>query len=280
MKWGAFQLHRLSGGFLWLDGGAMFGVVPKPLWEKKAPPDEKNRIRLATNCLLIRTGEKNLLVDTGCGGKYSEKQKEIYRIEQECRLLEELRRCGVAPEQIDFVINTHLHFDHCGGNTRRAGDAVVPTFPNATYIVRREEYEAASRPNERTRASYFQHNWKPVEEEGRLKIVERDEEVVPGVSLVHTPGHTEGHQSVRVESEGAVLFYLADLCPTAAHVPLPWVMAYDVFPLTTMETRRQIYPQAIRERWLMFFEHDPAIVAGYLIEEDGRVKVQPFDWEE
>lgn len=280
MKWGELELHCISDGSLWLDGGAMFGVVPKVLWEKKVTPDEKNRIQLALNCLLIQTPHKNVLIDTGCGHKYSEKEIQIYRIEHPTHLVLELARWGVSPEQIDLVINTHYHFDHCGGNTRLEDDRVVPTFPNATYVVRRQEYEDASSPNERTAATYLTHNWKPVEERGMLKLVDDDEEILPGITLVRTPGHTAGHQSVKIRSGARTLFYLADLCPTSAHVPLPWIMSLDVLPLTTLEVRKRIYRQAVEEEWLLFFEHDPRVTSGYLRQQDGKYILQPHSWEE
>lgn len=280
MRWGDFELQRICAGYLWLDGGAMFGVVPRALWEKKITPDEKHRVRLALNCLLVRTGEKNILIDTGCGYKYSDKEIQIYRIEHPAHLLQELERLSLRAEDIDLVINTHYHFDHCGGNTFWEDGRAVPTFPNATYLARRAEYEDASRPNERTAATYFAHNWRPIEEQGRLRLIDEDQEVVPGVTLVHTPGHTRGHQSVKIQSGGKTLFYLADLCPTSAHIPLPWIMGFDVLPLTTLETRKRIYGQALQEQWLLFFEHDPAVTAGYLREQEGKYILVPEVWDD
>ena len=280
MKWGSFQLHRISDGNFWLDGGSMFGVVPKVLWEKKATPDEKNRVCLALNCLLIQTGEKNVLIDTGCGHKYTDKQIEIYRIEHPTDVLRELERFGVSREQIDLVVNTHLHFDHCGGNTRLESGEIVPTFPNATYLVQRQEYEDATHPSERTSSTYLSHNFSPLEEKGMLQLVDEDEEILPGIRLIYTPGHTAGHQSVKIESGGKTLFYIADLCPTSAHVPLPWIMGFDVLPLTTLEVRRRIYRQAVEEKWLLFFEHDPSITSGYLSEESGKHVLVPESWKE
>ncbi|RPI27946.1 MAG: MBL fold metallo-hydrolase [Acidobacteria bacterium] len=279
MKFGSFDLQIISDGSFWLDGGAMFGVVPKVLWEKKTAPDEKNRIRLGLNCLLVRTGNHNVLIDTGCGEKYTEKELRMYRIEHEVTLAGQLRKAGLSPEDIDVVINTHLHFDHCGGNTCYDGQVVVPSFPRAEYIVRAEEYEDAMCPNERSSASYFQHNWKVLKEKRMLRIVERDEEVLPGIQLIHTPGHTRGHQSVLIQSDGRSLLYLADLCPTTAHVPLPWVMAYDLHPMTTLDVRKQIYRQAVAGKWLLFFEHDPEQPTGYLQEGDGKYLFAPSAWE-
>ncbi|MEE8349600.1 MAG: MBL fold metallo-hydrolase [Acidobacteriota bacterium] len=279
MKWGQFQLHLISDGTLWLDGGAMFGVVPKNLWQKKTPPDSQNRIRLGLNCLLIQNGEKNILIDTGCGSKYSKKEIQIYRIEHETNLLQELGRVSLEPADIDIVLNTHFHFDHSGGNTCYQGDEVVPTFPRARYWISRREYEDANQPNERTAATYFPHNWRPLEERGLLHLFDDEPEVVPGVKLVHTPGHTAGHYSVKIQSEDQVMFFIADLCPTSAHVPLPWIMGYDLFPVTTLQVRKRIYQQAVEEKWLLFLEHDHDFPLGYLSREEGRYVLQPKPWE-
>ncbi|HUG42604.1 MAG TPA: MBL fold metallo-hydrolase [Acidobacteriota bacterium] len=280
MKWGSFQLHLLSAGVFRLDGGAMFGVVPKPLWERVATPDARNRIPLGLNCLLIRTGDVNVLVDTGCGRKYSPKEIEIYSIDVSADLVRELAKIGLDPEEIDIVVNTHLHFDHCGGNTFVAGEDVVPTFPGAEYVVRKVEYQDASAPNERTRATYFAHNWSPIEAAGKLRVIDQDWEIVPGVTCISTPGHTLGHQSVFVESEGRKLLFLADLCPTMAHVPLPYVMGYDLFPLTTLKTRKEIYPRAVEENWELIFEHDPVHPYGRLLKKNGRYAAERLQWAE
>lgn len=279
MKLGGFELHIISDGNIWLDGGAMFGVVPKPLWSRKTVPDDRNRIRLGLNCLLIRTGKVNILVDTGCGFKYSQRERDIYLIDHQTDVQRELNRLGLKPEDIDIVINTHLHFDHCGGNTRLQGETAVPSFPAARYLVRRQEYEDAMHTNERTRATYFAHNWNCLQENGQLELVEGDQAVVPGIELVHTPGHTPGHQSIKLQSGGKTLFYIADLCPTTAHVPLPWIMGYDLFPLTTLETRKKIYRQAVDEEWLVFFEHDPDHPCAYLLEREGRIECEPVPWQ-
>jgi len=279
LKFGRFDLHLVSDGNFWLDGGAMFGVVPRILWEKKTSPDEKNRIRLGLNCLLIRTGSHNVLIDTGCGEKYAEKEVRIYRIERDVTLPGQLARLGLAPSDIDIVINTHYHFDHCGGNTCYNGNLIVPTFPRAVYVVRQDEHRDATHPNERSAASYFEYNWDVLQERRMLRLIERDEEILPGIGLLHTPGHTRGHQSVLIESEGRSLLFMADLCPTSAHIPLPWIMAYDLYPMTSLEVRRDIYKRAMAGNWLLFFEHDPERPAGYLQETDGKYCLAPFEWQ-
>jgi glyoxylase-like metal-dependent hydrolase (beta-lactamase superfamily II) len=279
MKWGDFEIHLISDGRVWLDGGAMFGVVPRKLWRRQTTPDSSNRIPLGLNCLLVQTGSQNILIDTGCGHKYTQKEVDIYRIEHPTDILQELRKVDVDPDDVDVVINTHLHFDHCGGNTYLRGEEVLPTFPNATYVVRREEYEDACNPNERTKATYLAHNWQPVEARGQLQIVDKDCEIFPGIELVCTPGHTPGHQSIKIRSQERVLFYIADLCPTSAHIPLPWIMAYDLHPMTTLKTRKKIYPAAAAEEWLLFFEHDPEMPSGYLQEREGKYILQPQTWQ-
>ncbi|MEJ2079843.1 MAG: MBL fold metallo-hydrolase [Acidobacteriota bacterium] len=271
LKIGDFEVSLISDGTFALDGGAMFGVVPRVLWEKRMQPDERNRIRLGLNCLLIRTGRENVLIDTGCGFKYTEKQRSIYDISHETSIFAELDRLDLSPEDIHWVINTHLHFDHCGGNTiLRDGGTSEPAFPRARYVVQQEEFEEAEHANERNRASYLPENWRPIREAGQLETINGPVEILPGIHLEPTPGHTLGHQSVRIESGNQTLFYIADLCPTTAHVPLAWVMGYDLFPLTTMETRRRIYRRAIGEDWLIFFEHDAESPLGRLELQDGK----------
>jgi glyoxylase-like metal-dependent hydrolase (beta-lactamase superfamily II) len=257
----------------------MFGVVPKVFWERKAPADTQNRIKLGLNCLLIQGKGKNILIDTGCGFKYSPKELEIYGIQHETTVLEGLRRIGVSPADIDFVINTHLHFDHCGGNTREVDGELVPTFPNATFIVQAQELEEANQPTERNRASYIKHNWAPLVENGQLELVDGVFSLIPEIECIPTPGHTLGHQSVKLQSGGRSLFFLGDLCPTSAHVPLPWIMSYDLYPVTTLDIRRGIYKRAVAEGWTLFFEHDPQFVMGMLEETDGKYEVRVVEWE-
>ncbi|HUF28411.1 MAG TPA: MBL fold metallo-hydrolase [Gemmatimonadaceae bacterium] len=267
---GENRLHAIQAGGQKLDGGAMFGVVPKPLWERRIKADERNRIQLGMRCLLVEHAIGPILIDTGAGNKESEKFIDIYGIENageggRTMLEDGLRAAGFAPDDIVLVINSHLHFDHAGGNTfRDASGAVKPSFPNARYVVQAGEHSWASHTNERTGASYFPYNWEPVRDAGLLDLVEGEREIVPGVRVIPTPGHTPHHQGILIESSGERAFFLADLVPTAAHLPLPWIMGYDVEPLVTLETKRRILARAHDERWLVVFEHDWEIPWGIL----------------
>lgn len=275
VKVGDLTIHAIQAGGQKLDGGAMFGVVPKPLWEKRIPADERNRIQLGMRCLLIEHESGLVLVDTGAGNKESQKFKDIYGIENEgsggqTRLEDGLREIGVEPRDISIVINTHLHFDHAGGNTKLGADGSVEiSFPNARYFVKRGEYDYALHPNERTAASYFDRNYLPVEAAGKLELVGRERDIVKGIRVVATPGHTPFHQSVLIESGGERAFFLGDIVPTHAHLPLPWIMGYDVEPLVTLETKRRILKQALDEEWLLIFEHDATVACGR-VEHDGK----------
>ena len=260
---GRWQVHAIHAGVQRLDGGAMFGVVPKPLWQRRISPDDRNRIPLAMRCLLIEHESGPVLIDSGAGNKEDAKFHDIYGIENRgadgrTRLEDGLRQIGMRPEDIVCVINTHLHFDHAGGNTWRDESGVIrPTFPNARYVVQAGEYEYATHTNERTAASYFPHNFAPIHDSGRFDFVQGEREIVSGLTVVPTPGHTPHHQSILIESGGERAFYLADLVPTTAHLPLPWIMGYDVEPLVTLETKRRVLRRAVDEDWLLVFEHDP-----------------------
>ena len=274
-KVGSLTIHAIQAGGQRLDGGAMFGVVPKPLWERRIPADERNRIQLGMRCLLVEHQSGLVLIDTGAGNKEDAKFKEIYGIENEgsdgrTSLEDGLRQVGVTPDDVSIVINTHLHFDHAGGNTYRdeSGEVRV-SFPNARYIVKRGEYDYATHPNERTSASYFDRNYEPVVRMHKFEFVVREKEIVKGIRVIPTPGHTPFHQSVLLDSGGERAIYLADMCPTSAHVPLPWIMGYDVEPLVTLETKRRIFRQAEDEGWLLIFEHDATVPWGR-VEHDGK----------
>lgn len=261
-KIGNLVVHAIRSGEMRLDGGAMFGVVPKSLWEKRIPADERNRIPMTMRCLLVEHPSGLILIDTGAGNKENAKFKDIYGIENEGAdgltwLEDGLKEIGVAPTDISLVINSHLHFDHAGGNTRiRPDGSVEISFPNATYIVKRGEFDYATHTNERTAASYFDRNYVPIESADQIEFVSREKEIVKGIRVIPTPGHTPFHQSIMIESAGERAFYFADLVPTSAHLPLPWIMGYDVEPLVTLETKRRILKQAVDERWLVIFEHD------------------------
>ncbi len=265
---GKLRCHALEGGRQHLDGGAMFGVVPKPLWERRIPADERNRIPLALRCLLVEHDDGLVLIDTGIGNKEDEKFRGIYGVENASAggggrtLLEDaLGELGHGPRDIRCVINTHLHFDHAGGDTwRDPGGTVAPAFPAARYVVQRRELDFARHTNERTAASYLPHNFEGVP----FTLLDGEAEPLPGIRCLPTPGHVPFHQSVLLESGGERACFLADLVPTSAHLPLPWIMGYDVEPLVTLESRRRLYQRAEGEGWLMVFQHDPAVVAGRL----------------
>lgn len=274
MKLGDLEFHIVSAGNVLFDGGAMFGVIPKPMWEKKMPADARNRITLSMNCLVIRVGGKRILVETGAGDKMSLKLRDIYGLDGPL-LLDGLRALDLRPEDIDLVINTHLHFDHCGGNTRIEQDQVIPTFPNARYLVQVGELDHAMHPTVRDRASYLPENFAPVGAAGLLHPLEGEHIVMPGVELIRVPGHTEHMQCVKLSGGDKVAFFFADLVPTTAHLPLPWIMGYDLFPMTTLENKKRWIPEAMREGWIALFAHDPKIPAAYLRSRDGQWEAEP-----
>jgi glyoxylase-like metal-dependent hydrolase (beta-lactamase superfamily II) len=274
VKLGQFELSIVSDGKFWLDGGTMFGVVPKVMWDKLNPADDLNRIELGLNCLLIQTPDNKILVDTGIGEKLKERFKDIYRVERDFSLIEVLHRRGIEPEDIDKVINTHLHFDHCGGNTVKRGGKSVPTFPNAQYIIQRQEWYDATHPNERTKASYLKENFVPLEENAQLLLVEGEQEVSKGVKVIVTNGHTQGHQSVLIESDGSKAIYFGDLIPTTSHIKIPYVMGYDLYPLDVIKKKKDILQTALSEHWLLIFEHDPETTFAYIVEDNGKAILQ------
>jgi glyoxylase-like metal-dependent hydrolase (beta-lactamase superfamily II) len=271
---GNFELTVLSDGTYPIDGGAFFGVVPKVMWSKRMAPDERNFITAGLNSLLIRTDEWNVLIETGIGNKLSERMIKIYG--QPAKLLDHLAAASVAPEDIDIVINTHLHFDHCGWNTVRKGEQVVATFPKATYYVQEDEWKHGRLQLERDAVSYISANYDPLIESGQMKLLRGDQEIVPGISVKIFAGHTADMQAVIVTSGSKTACYISDLIPTSAHVDIGWVMAYDLDPLQTIESRKRYYATALPEKWLTVFTHDPAVPWGYVEQETGKMVVRPL----
>jgi glyoxylase-like metal-dependent hydrolase (beta-lactamase superfamily II) len=277
MQLGSLELISLLDGHFRLDGGAMFGIVPKPLWQKRAPADDRNRIRLGLRPLLVR-GEKTMIIDAGIGGKMDAKSVDIYGIDRPRDLTRRLGDAGVGLEDIDIVLATHLHFDHAGGfTTRTVAGEIVPTFPRARYVVRTAEWEDATHPHERNRASYLSENFVPLEEAGVLDLVPDGGEIMPGVRVRRSGGHTMHHQVVMIESGGKTAVFPADMIPTTAHIDEPWIMGYDLYPMDTLAFKRTFIREAIEREYLIFFEHDPDIAAGYIRESAGRKYVEPVD---
>ncbi len=266
---GDFELTAVSDGLYPLDGGGLFGVVPKSLWERKLKADDRNLVTVGLNSVIVRTGKHTVLIETGVGNKLSEKMIKIFG--QPARLLEELSATGVTPEQIDIVINSHLHFDHCGWNTVRRDDKLLPTFPNATYYAQEGEWRHAHE-GQRDSFSYLAENYDPLVESGQMKLLRGSQEIVPGVSVEVFSGHTRDMQAVVIRSGGKTACYISDLIPTTAHLDLNWVMAFDLYPVETVESRKHYYARAISEKWLTIFTHDPQVPWAY-VERDEKGKM-------
>jgi methylmalonyl-CoA epimerase len=267
---GDFELISVCDGFLHLDGGAMFGVVPKALWSRKTPSDDRNRITLAMRPLVVR-GARTMIIDAGLGDKDDIRFQEMYGVDRVRNLDHTLAEAGLAPEDIDIVLASHLHFDHAGGFTARdARGRLRPKFPRAQYVVRRGEWEDATHPTDRTRASYLPDNYLPLAEAGVLQLVDDDCTIMPGVAVRRTGGHTMHHQMIVMESGGQTAAFVADMMPTTAHAPDAWIMGYDLYPVDTLAAKRRFAAEAIAKHILVFFEHDPLIAAGHLREEAGK----------
>lgn len=275
MPLGDWTAHTIEAGALWLDGGSMFGSVPKPLWSRTNPADERNRIRLAMRTLLLEGPGRRVLVDTGLGTKDDDRFRDIFRVEDEPSLENSLRAAGLALADITDVLLTHLHFDHAGGATRREGDRLVPTFPKAKYWIQRRNWDNAHAPNPRERASYRSENFDPLEAAGVVGLVDGAAELWPGIQLVLADGHTRGQQLVRVSGGGETLYFVADLIPTAAHVRIPFVMGYDVAAIETMAEKRSLLERAVDERAWIVLEHDPETALAR-----PAAKADDFAWDE
>jgi len=270
---GDFELTSLSDGIHHLDGGAYFSVVPKTLWSKKLPPDENNRVPSGLNSVLIRTGDRNVLIETGIGNKLPEKMAQIYG--QPAKLLDSLHAVGLAPEDVDIVINSHLHFDHCGWNTIRQNGSVRATFPNAKYYVQEGEWQHAHE-DQRDSVSFFTENYDPLVESGQMQLLRGSAEIVPGISVEVYPGHTRDMQAIYVRGGGKTACYISDLIPTSSHLDLYWLMSFDLYPVQSVESRKRFYSRALPENWLVMFTHDHQIPWAYL-QKDERGKVAVRD---
>ncbi len=274
MQLGDYRVEIIPDTEFRLDGGAMFGVVPRTLWSQVCPPDEQNRIRMNMNCVFIDTGNERILIETGIGEKWSPKHIAMFGITRQRALAQSLRTIvGIEPESITIVVNTHLHFDHAGGNTalNEAGD-IVPAFPNARYFVSRSELDHAETPSERDRASYLPDNWRPLVATGQLGLREADYEVAPGLRMETYPGHNRSMQCWRLNGAGQTLFGFADLVPMRAHIPFAWIMGYDLYPAETLEAKKKLLPQAAREGWNCLFYHEPDEPLCKLMEENGKLR--------
>ena len=273
---GDLELISLSDGQFRLDGGAMFGVVPKTLWERRSPPDERNRITMGLRPLLVRIGGKNVIIDAGIGDKLSPKEVDIYGVDRTHHLDHSLAAAGLTARDIDIVIATHLHFDHIGGATALADGVLVPRFPRAKYFIRTGEWEDATHPHERNRASYLAENFVPLEQAGVVEFYEDDSELVPGITVQRTGGHAMFHQIVRIVSGGRTAVFTADLIPTTAHLDEAWIVGYDLYPMDTLAFKKQFLRESIAGEYVIFFEHDPAVAAGIIRLDGSRKRVEPL----
>ena len=279
MKFGDYRVEIVPDCEFRLDGGAMFGVVPRNLWSQTFPPDEQNRIRMNMNCVFIDTGSEKILIETGIGDKWSEKHRAMFGIDRKRSLDESLQTiAGVNANEVTIVINTHLHFDHAGGNTKLDQSGTpAPSFPNARHFISRAEYEHAEAPSERDRASYLAENWQPLKASGQMELKDADYEVMPGLRMETYAGHNRSMQCWRLDRGGQTLFGFADLVPTRAHVPFAWIMGYDLYPVKTLEAKKRLLPQAAREGWVCLFYHDPDQPLCHLIERDGKLRAVSVD---
>jgi len=273
MQLGDFELLPISDGTFALDGGQMFGVVPKPLWQRKARADERNRIQLSLTCLLIRTGRLNILVETGIGDKFDARFKDIYDVRHPPTLLSSLESARIKPEDVHIVINTHLHFDHSGWNTRRQDGKTVPTFPRARYLIQRGEWESALDPNERERASYIEEFFRPAE--AQTEFLNGDTEIAPGIRAEVVPGHTRHLQCVRIESGAQCAYFISDTVPTAAHLAYPWIMSFDLYPMETLASKKRLLPELARKEAILIFPHETSAPWLRLVEREGKITGEP-----
>ena len=259
---GKYSIKVIESGYFALDGGAMFGIIPKPLWEKTNPADGMNRIAMAARLLLLEWNNEKMLIDTGMGEKWDEKSRSIYGIDPETTLEKSLKAAGIKPEEITKVLHTHLHFDHAGGSVKEENGKLVPAFPNAKYFVRKKNFEWGSSPSDRDRGSYIKQNFVPLMEHGVLELIDdTTTDFMDGISLYEINGHTFGQQAIKISDGTRTLFFCADLIPMHAHVPLPYIMGYDLQPLVTLQEKKDVLAKASDEDWTLVVQHDPEVVA-------------------
>jgi glyoxylase-like metal-dependent hydrolase (beta-lactamase superfamily II) len=277
MHVGDYRVEIIPDTEFHLDGGAMFGVIPRNLWSQVCPPDDQNRIRMNMNCVFVDTGKEKILIETGIGEKWSSKLVSMYGISRKQSLPETLKaKTGIDKDDITIIVNTHLHFDHAGGNTTlNSSGQVVPTFRNARYLVSKAELEHGHNPSERDRASYLRENWEPLIDSGQLEAKDHDYEVVPGLTMETWPGHNRSMQCWRLQSGSQTVFGFADLIPMRAHVKLPWIMGYDLYPVETLESKKKLLPQAVSEGWLCVFYHEPENSLCRLVVTDDKIETVP-----
>ncbi len=274
MKIGKYEINLINSGYFGLDGGAMFGIIPKPLWEKTNPSDNANRIKLATRNLLLENGNRKILVDTGMGNKWDEKSINIYDIKQDnFSLIEELDKFNVKSEDITDVILTHLHFDHTGGSTILNNNKLIPAFPNAKYFVQKKNYEWAVNPSDKDKGSYIKDNFVPLMEEGVLRFIDGEQNFDEEISFVIVNGHTFSQQMLKLSDSSNTFLYCGDLFPTSSHIPIPYIMGYDLQPLVTVEEKKKILNKAAEENWKLIFEHDPDFCSGTILKTEKGFKV-------
>lgn len=278
MIFGDYRIEIVSDAEFRLDGGAMFGVVPRVVWEKVSPPDDFNRIRLHTNCLFVETKTEKILVETGIGEKWTDKQMQMFGIVREKPLAETLyEKTGCQPSDVSIVVNTHLHFDHCGGNTiRNERGEIVPQFPNARYFISESEFKHAENPSERDRASYLSENWRVLQASGQLELKPDDYEVFEGLTMRQTRGHNAAMQTACLQSGDETLFCFADLIPTRHHLPLAWIMGFDLYPLETLANKKKFLPFAAAKNWLCLFYHDADAPLYRIKNKEGKFSAEEF----
>ena len=270
MKIGNYKLYSIVTSQFSLDGGAMFGIIPKVIWEKEASADQLNRINMVTRSLLLIGNGRNIIIDTGNGDKWDKKYKSIYNIRlDKVNLNNSLSKVGLSPDNITDVICTHLHFDHAGGNTTYNNDQIVPTFPNAQYWVHKDNWDLANSPTEKDKGSYLEENWKVLAQNSMIKFINGKSDIFLGIDLFISNGHTTGMAHPIIKDSSKTVFYAADMFPMACHIPLNWIMAYDINPIQTIKEKKYLLSKIVDENWIIFFEHDPIRQAGTVKEKNG-----------